>query len=30
MNYPEYKIPEYEIPYYEDNTRKIRDKCNLL
>lgn len=27
---PEYKIPEYDIPYYEDNTRKIRDKCNLL
>ena len=30
MIIPEYKIPEYDIPYYEDNTRKIRDKCNLL
>nr|DAQ60377.1 MAG TPA: hypothetical protein [Bacteriophage sp.] len=30
MKTPEYKIPEYDIPYYEDNTRKIRDKCNLL
>lgn len=30
MKTPEYKIPEYDIPYYEDNTRKIRDKCDLL